>query len=152
MASHVQVVLREDVQNLGKTGEVVRVRPGYARNYLIPRGVAALATRASISNIEHEKRAALARGEKLKKEAQGVADALAHVELRVEKTAGDEGKLFGSVTASEIADQLNAKGYKVDRKKISMPEGGVKHLGTYSLSVKLGPGVSATLKLDVVAK
>lgn len=152
MASHVQLVLLEDVSNLGQTGDLVKVRPGYARNFLLPRGMAALATRRNIKQIEHEKQLAMARAAKLREEASGLAEALAEVTLQIVKQAGEEGKLYGSVTAAEIADALHDKGYAVDRKKIQMPDQPIKELGAYELQAKLAPSVTATFKVEVVAQ
>ena len=146
----VQVVLRDEVENLGASGEVVRVRPGYARNYLLPRGLAVVATRGSVKQIEHEKQAALVRAQKLRKESADVAATLATVKLQVEKKAGDEGKLYGSVTAQEISDALKAKGFEVDRRKIQMPDEAIKSLGEYGLTAKLSGGVVASFKVEVV--
>lgn len=150
MATHVQVVLKEDVDNLGSTGELVRVRPGYARNYLLPRGLAVIATDANVKQIEHERKLAVARAAKVKQEAQGVAAALSEVTIKLAKQAGEEGKLYGSVTAAEIAAALKSKGYTVDKKKIAMPAEPIRQLGIYEVSTKLAPEVVAKLKVEVV--
>lgn len=152
MATHVQVILKEDVEHLGTVGQVVKVRPGYARNYLLPRGMAALATRGSVSQIEHEKKAALAKADKLKVQAAGIAAALEAVVIRIEKNAGDEGKLYGSVTAAEIAEALGAKGYEVDKRKIQMPADPIKQVGTYEVTAKLAGGVSGKIHVEVAAQ
>ena len=152
MASHVQVVLREDVDNLGTIGELVRVRPGYARNYLIPRGMAVIATRGNIEQIEHEQKTAKVRAQKLRSEAEGVASALGAVRVTIEKQAGEEGKLYGSVTAADVASALKAKGYEVDRRKIQMPAEPIKQTGEYELTAKLAAGVSSTFKVEVTAE
>lgn len=150
MASHVQVVLREDVSNLGQSGEVVKVRPGYARNYLIPRGMAVMATRGNLRQIEHEQRAARVAAARMAEEAEGIAAALAEVVLPVPKQVGEEGKLYGSVTAAEIAEILKDKGYRVDKRKLEMPKEPIKHTGTYEIAAKLAVGVHQTFKIDVV--
>lgn len=147
MASHLQVVLKEDVDHLGSTGDLVRVKPGYARNYLIPRGLAAMATNASIRQIEHEKKLALARAAKERASAEGIAAALSEITFTIDRRVGDEGKLFGSVTAADIADLLNAKGYAIDRRKISLAT--IKATGTFDVEVKLAGSVRATFKLEV---
>ncbi|MGB0679907.1 MAG: 50S ribosomal protein L9 [Polyangiales bacterium] len=144
--------MREDVDKLGHAGELVRVRPGYARNFLFPRGLAAAASRASIQQIEHERRLALARAEKTRKESQGLADALREVSIVITKAAGSEGRLYGSVTASEVAEALTAKGYDIDRRKLSMPEEHIKQCGDYEVSAKLPGGVAASFQLQVVAE
>lgn len=149
MASHIQVVLKEDVENLGRSGEVVRVRPGYARNFLVPRGVAVLATRGNLKQVEHERQIALKKVEKLRKEAEEVAEKLKKVVVMIAKEVGDEGRLFGSVTTSEIADALKNKGIEVDRRKLVMPEDAIKTVGTYEIGLKLAAGVVAKFKVDV---
>ncbi|MFW6049885.1 MAG: 50S ribosomal protein L9 [Myxococcota bacterium] len=152
MASHVQVVLTEDVHNLGRTGDVVKVRPGYARNFLLPRGMAIAATRGNIDQIEHEKQQAIARAAKLREDAQGMAEALAEVTLHISKNAGEGGKLFGSVTVQEVAAALVEKGYQVDRRKILLPgDQPIKELGTHEVQVKLAPTVTATFTVEVTA-
>jgi len=152
MATHVQVVLKQDVDALGKVGDLVRVKPGYARNYLLPRGLAVVATRDNIQRIEHEKKAAIAQVGKEKQQSEGIAAALAEVQLRFEKKAGEEGKLFGSVTAAEVAEALKSKGYDLDRRKIEMPAGPIKTVGTHELVARLPGGVHAKLQVEVVAK
>jgi large subunit ribosomal protein L9 len=150
MASHIQVVLRDDVNNLGKTGELVRVRPGYARNYLLPRQLAAIATEGNISRIEHERKAALSRMAKLRQEADGVAAALSEVTIEIARPAGEGDRLYGSVTSRDVADALKLKGYNVDRKKLQVPDS-IKALGEYEVSAKLGAAVTAKFKLVVKA-
>ncbi|HEY8429599.1 MAG TPA: 50S ribosomal protein L9 [Sandaracinaceae bacterium] len=146
----VQVVLRDDVENLGRSGDLVRVKPGYARNYLIPRGLAAPATHGNVAQIEHEKKVAIARAAKLRADAETRAKALSAVEVEIAAQAGENQKLFGSVGARDIAQALAAKGYEVDRKKIVLPEP-IKELGEYEVPVKLGYEVQANVKVRVVA-
>lgn len=149
MASHLQVILREDVEHLGSTGELVRVRPGYARNYLIPRGLAAMATRASIRQVEHEKSLALAKAAKERANAEGIVAALAETTFTLSAKAGEEGKLYGSVTAADVAELLASKGYSVDRRKVVMSA--IKTTGTFDIELKLTGGVRARFKLEVQA-
>ncbi|NOY93134.1 MAG: 50S ribosomal protein L9 [Deltaproteobacteria bacterium] len=151
MASHLQVVLKEDVDHLGHTGEVVRVRPGFARNYLLPRGMACVATRANIKEIEHETKLAQAKAKREKDQARGIAEAMANVTLTVAKPAGEGGRLYGSVTAIEVAELLEAKGHAVDRRKLSMPEEHIKALGSYTIGIRLAGGVEASFTLEVTA-
>ena len=151
MASHVQIVLREDVDKLGKSGELVRVRAGYARNYLIPRGVAVKATRGNIAQIEHEQRAALAYAEKHRQAAMKEAETIAGLSVSVGKKAGAGGRLYGSVTAQEVTDALTGSGFSVDRRKLVLPEEAIKTLGSYDIGIRIGAGVTATFKLEVVA-
>lgn len=149
MATHVQVVLKQDVENLGTSGEVVRVRPGYARNFLMPRGMAVMATRGNLKQIEHERQIALKKLELLRKEAEESAEKLKKVVVMIAKEVGEEGRLFGSVTAADVADALKNKGFDVDKKKLVMPEESIKSVGTYEIGLKLAAGVVGKFKLDV---
>src|SRR5690606_4200627 len=149
MAAHVQVVLLQDYEQLGYTGDVVRVRPGFARNFLVPRGIATVATRANIKQIEHEKELARRKAEKLRAESEKLAAELSKVVVMVPKQAGDDGKLFGSVTASDIAEGLAHKGVEIDRRNLVMPDQPIKMVGSYEVSVKLAHGVIATIKVEV---
>jgi len=148
MAANVNVVLRADVENLGATGDVVRVKPGYARNFLVPRGLASIATRANVKQIEHEKEIARQKLAKLRAEQEKIAAELEKVVVMIAKEAGDEGKLFGSVTAADVAEGLARKGYEVDKKKLVVPDH-IKEVGTYEVIVKLQQGVQAKLRLEV---
>jgi len=152
MASHVQVILREDIETLGTSGELVRVRPGYARNYLIPRGVAVMATRGNVERIEHEKKLAVALTQKKREAAVGEANKLAGVVVQISKQAGEEGRLFGSVTAQDIAAALAGQGIDVDKKKIQMPTEPIKQVGRYEIKAKLVRDVFGTFVLDVVGQ
>ena len=153
MARTVQVVLKQDVNNLGTSGEVVKVRPGYARNYLIPRGMAVIATRDNIRVIEHEKQLALARFEQKQKAAAEAAKIFAGLELHVAKEVADpeEGKLLGSVTVQDVMEALERKGFgdKVDKKQIEMPEDHIKFTGSYEIKIVLMKGVDVPVKLEV---
>jgi large subunit ribosomal protein L9 len=146
-----QVILKEDVHNLGKSGELVNVKPGYGRNYLIPQGKAALATAGNVAQIEHEKRLIAARNAKLAADARSQADRLSAVEITIERQVGAEEKLFGSVTTRDIEVALSDKGVKVDRKKIVLADP-IKSLGVYTVDVKLSHDVVGKVKLWVVAK
>ena len=146
-----QVILRDDMDNLGKSGEVVNVKPGYARNYLLPRGFAIKATASDVKRVEHEKRVIAARTAKLAKEAQAEADGLSKVSVSIARAVGEEEKLYGSVTSRDIAEALGEQGVKVDSKKIHLDEP-IKTLGLTEVQVKLGRGVNATIKVWVVKK
>lgn len=150
MATNIQVVLRDDVEKLGKSGEIVKVKPGYARNYLLPRGLAAPATRGNVAQVEHEKTVALARAAKLKGDAEAVAKRIDGVSVEIKVQAGEGDRLFGSVGTKDIAEALKAKGHEVDRKKIQLAEP-IKFAGEHAIIVKLGYDVAATIKV-VVAK
>ena len=146
-----QVILRDDMDNLGKSGEVVNVKEGYARNYLLPRGLAIKATASDVKRIEHEKRVIAARTAKLAKEAQAEADGLSKISVSIARAVGEEDKLYGSVTSRDIAEALAAQGVKVDSKRIHLEEP-IKTLGMTEVQVKLGRGINATIKVGVVKK
>lgn len=149
MGHQVLVVLRDDVDNLGRSGDVVKVKPGYARNYLIPRGLAKLATHGNVAQIEHEKKAAISRAAKLRTAAQGRAGELSNVAIQIAAQAGENQKLFGSIGTRDIAEALAAKGFDVDRRKIVLAEP-IKQLGEYEVAVRLGYDVNAKIKVTVV--
>lgn len=146
-----KVILKEDVKNLGDMGQIVNVSQGYARNFLIPKGLAAVADTKNVKALEHEKRVIERRAEKLRAEAQGEADKLSALTLNLKAKAGEEDKLFGSVTAMDIADALKAQGFEVDKKRIVIEEP-IKRLGTHAVSVKVAKDVSATVKVEVEAE
>jgi large subunit ribosomal protein L9 len=146
-----QVILRDDLDNLGKSGEVVNVKPGYARNYLFPRGLAVQATKTDVTRVEHEKRLIASRTAKMAKEAQAEADRLSQVSVSIARATGEEDKLYGSVTSRDIAEALAEQGVTIDSKKLHLEEP-IKTLGLTEVQVKLGRGVSATLKVWVVKK
>jgi large subunit ribosomal protein L9 len=148
-----QVILREDVEHLGRSGEVVSVRNGYGRNYLIPQGLAVVATPKNVNRIEHEKQRILARTEKLEREAQKRAATIEAASISIAAAVGEENRLFGSVTSKDVEQALRENGIDVTRKAITMPEDQpIKALGMYTVHIKLHSKVSAKLKLWVVAK
>lgn len=149
--ANLQVILQTDVDNVGKSGDLVKVRPGFARNYLIPRKLAVPATNAAINRLNHEKAVALARAEKTRKEAEAQAEKINALKLTIARPVGEDEKLFGSVTAKEIELEAKKAGTPIDRKKMQLAEP-LKALGTYEIPVKLHPGVTATFKVEVVAK
>jgi large subunit ribosomal protein L9 len=151
MPANIQVILQQDVDKLGKSGDLVRVRPGFARNYLLPRELAVPATSAAVHRIEHEKAVALARAEKAKKEAREAATKLGAISVQVAVKAGEDGRLFGSVTTKDIESALKAQGVTIDRRKIQLAEP-IKAVGIYELAIKLVSDVAATIKVEVVAK
>jgi large subunit ribosomal protein L9 len=151
MPANVQVVLQQDVDKLGKSGELVRVRPGFARNYLLPRQLAVAATTAAVRRIEHDRAVALVRTEKAKKEGREIADRIGAITVTITQKAGDDGRLFGSVTAKDIVSAFAAKGVTVDRRKLDLKES-IKSVGTYEVKVALVSDVTAILKVEVVAK
>jgi large subunit ribosomal protein L9 len=151
MASHVQVILKQDVDKLGSAGELVRVRPGFARNFLLPRGLAAVATGANIKQIEHERRIAVAAAEKRRKVALGTAAQVEGLRIEIAMQVGEGDRLFGSVTSRDVVQALLSRGIEVDRKKLILPDA-IKSVGEYEVTVKLGHDVNTTFKLAVVAK
>jgi large subunit ribosomal protein L9 len=146
-----QVILKEDVHNLGKAGELVKVKPGFGRNYLIPQGKAVVATAGNVKQIEHEKKLIAAKQAQLSKDAQAMADRLSSIEVQIERQAGEEDKLFGSVTSRDIEAALQDKGVAVDHKKIHLPEP-IKTIGYHTVEIKLGTGVTGKIKVVVVPK
>lgn len=150
MATHWQVILKQDVDKLGRAGELVRVKPGYARNYLLPRGMAAVATGANIDQIEHERRIALANAEKQRKLAQGAAAQVDGLTIEIPVQVGEGDRLFGSVTSRDVSRALQSRGIEIDRRTLQLPEA-IKSLGEYPITVKFGHEVSATFKLLVTA-
>jgi large subunit ribosomal protein L9 len=145
-----RVILRENVPNVGKIGDVLTVADGFGRNYLLPRNLAVLANERSEAQFEHNKRVAASRLAKAKEEAKGVAKALDGLRLTVSRHAGEDGRLFGSVTVREVADMLAEQGYNVDRRDITMPDS-IKALGEYPVTVKLHSDVQAKVTLEVKA-
>jgi len=150
MARNVQVVLTEDLPNVGNSGELVRVKPGFARNFLIPRGLAALATKHNVKRIEHEKRIAQKRALKLRGEAEQLAAQLSKVKVKIEAQAGEEEKLYGSITSRDVEEALIEQGVEIDRRKLQMEP--IKELGTAEVIIKIAAGIDATIKVEVVAK
>ncbi len=144
-----KVILREDVEKLGKAGDLVNVAEGYGRNYLIPKGLAIEATEKSLEALEEEKKKILARHHKERIDAEKFANRLSEMVITIPHQAGEEEKLFGSVTAKDIADAIAREGMKIDKRKISLQEP-IKRLGNYTVTVKLHPDVSVELKVFVV--
>ncbi len=147
----IEVILREDIQTLGKAGELVRVKPGYARNYLLPRGLAFEATEGNKKRIAAETRARAARLGAEKAEAERAAETLNGLTVTVAGKAGEEGRLFGSVTAQDIADALAREGHAVDRRRIELDHP-IKSLGQHAVTIRLHPEVHAELRVSVVAE
>jgi large subunit ribosomal protein L9 len=144
-----EIILREDVDNLGKIGEIVKVRDGYGRNYLLPRGLAVEANRRNLRVREHQKRLIAAKKERDQKQAQALGERLAALSVVVKARAGEEDRLFGSVTNQDIEKALSAQGVVVDRRKILLEEP-IKQLGTYTVPVSLAGGVRGNVTVQVV--
>ncbi len=146
-----EVILREHVDNLGKRGDLVKVADGYARNYLLPRKMALLATAGNKKVIEREKVKFDAKEAEEQGVAQAIADRLANVEIEIARRVGETDALFGSVTNSDIAESLASKGFDIDRRKIQLHEP-IKKLGDYTVPVKLHREVVVSLKVKVSAE
>jgi len=143
------IILQEDVANLGAIGEVVKVRDGYGRNYLIPRGLAVEANRRNLRVLEHQKRLTEAKKAKDHQKAQGMSDRIAALSLTIQARAGEEDRLFGSVTNIDIEKALAAQGVMIDRRKILLTEP-IKQLGTYTIPVHLSSEVRGNITVNVV--
>jgi len=148
---HVQLILREEVPNLGQIGDVVKVRAGFARNYLLPRKLAVEANPRNLREFQHQKRQAMARRETGKALSMALKARIEAITLVITARAGEEGKLFGSVTNLDIERELRQKGFDVERRKIHLAEP-IKQLGEFTVTVKLDPEVEASIKLNVVAE
>jgi large subunit ribosomal protein L9 len=146
-----ELILREDVKSLGKAGEMVRVKPGYARNYLLPQGLAYEATEGNKKRIAAETKARTSRQDAERTEAQRAAAALGQVALTLTGKAGEEGKLFGSITTQDLADALARQGHQVDKRRIELDHP-IKTLGHHTVAVRLHPEVHAEVHVSVVAE
>lgn len=148
--SDVKVILTDEVRGLGNRGEVVSVAPGYARNFLLPKELAYLATPGNMKRLEQEKRRYDVAQAKEKEQAATIAKAFDGLSITIRKKAGEHDALYGSVTATEIAEALAAKGIKVDRRRVELEEP-IKRLGAHTVHVRLHREVIATLGVEVVA-
>ncbi len=146
-----KVILVKDVKNVGKAGEIVNVSDGYGRNYLLPRGLAIEATESNIKVLNEKKKAEEKKRQQELEEAKEMAQKLSNLSLVLKVKAGENGKLFGSVTSKDVEEALKEKGFDIDKKKISFDET-VKTTGTYYVDIKLYQGVIAKVKVDVVAE
>ena len=144
-----KVILKEDVKSIGSMGQTVDVSDGFARNYLVPRGLAVEANVKNIKSLEHEKKVIQEKARKVKNSVQDLADRLANITVVIKTKAGEEGKLFGSVTTMDIAEQLKNQGIEIDKKKISLDEP-IKRLGTYAVNLKLHSEITAQVNMQVI--
>jgi large subunit ribosomal protein L9 len=149
--ANTNVLLREDVDNLGGRGEIVKVRAGYARNFLLPQGLATLATKGNVNQVEAERNALLRKAATEKATADAQAGQMQGIALQFERRAGEHGILFGSVTTMDIAEALKAKGYDIDRRKIVLKEA-IKETGDYTVNVKLHREVVLPVPVSVTAE
>jgi large subunit ribosomal protein L9 len=144
-----KVILMEDIKKIGKMGQIVDVANGFARNYLVPKGLAVEANTKNIRSVEHEKKIVHEKARKLKDSAQDLSSKISAMTITIKAKAGEEGKLFGSVTTMDIAEALNSEGIEIDKKRISLEEP-IKRLGSYFVSVKLHHEVSVQLNIQVI--
>ena len=149
MATQIHVVLQQDVLNLGKSGDLVRVRPGYARNYLIPRALAAPATAGNVARIEELRQKARARAAKELVQAQEMAKKLESISVKIARAVGEENKMYGSVTSKDVEEAFASAGIEIDRKKITLAEP-IKTLGLSEVPIKLHHDVTAKLRVEIV--
>jgi len=144
-----EIILQEDVPNLGQIGDIVKVRDGFGRNYLLPRGMAILADSRNLRVLEHQKRLAAAKKERIQKTAQSLADRISSLTLVIPARAGAEDRLFGSVTNQDIEKALQAQGVTVDRRKIILAEP-LKQLGTHTVPVHLSSDVHTNVSVQII--
>jgi large subunit ribosomal protein L9 len=144
-----KIILKEDIKKIGKMGQIVDVANGYARNYLVPKGLAVEASTKNIRSLEHEKKIIQEKAKKLKDSAQDIASRISSMTLTIKAKAGEEEKLFGSVTTMDIAEALLNEGLDIDKKKISLEEP-IKRLGSYSVQIKLHSDVSVPLNIQII--
>ena len=143
-----KVILKENIDTLGHIGDIVKVAPGYARNYLVPKGLAVEATEKNAKALDHVKRQMEYKKNKVLEQARGLAARIEAINLNLSHQAGEEGKLFGAVTNMELAEQLKAQGIDIDRKRILLAEP-LKHLGEFTATVKIHPEINANLKVNI---
>jgi large subunit ribosomal protein L9 len=146
-----EVILNKDVERVGKAGQVIKVKDGFARNFLFPNGLAVAKTQANIKKLEQDKQKRIQEAQKLKESSLGLADKLSGLSLTISVLVKEEEKLYGSITSQEIASALKDEGIEIDKNTISLAEP-IKALGIYEIPVKLHPEVTAKLKLWVVKK
>ena len=144
-----QIILTKDVENLGRAGELVKVKPGYGRNYLLPRGLALLATKANIAQLEHHRRAIAAQQAKLKAEYEARAAQLREAVVSIPRKVGSEDRMFGSVSSKDIAEALAAQNVEIDRKIIRLPDP-IKVVGEHEVDIRFSSEVSVNLKVQVI--
>lgn len=149
MATAIEVVLQREVDNLGDSGDVVRVRPGYARNFLYPRALAMPATVGNLARVEELKRAAAQRAAEAREQAKAVVEQLESVSVKIERAVGEGLKMYGSVTAKDIEEAFLEKGVKVDRKLMDLKDP-IRVLGLSEVRVRLHSDVTATLRVEVI--
>jgi len=146
-----QLILKQTVDNLGEEGDVVKVKPGYGRNFLLPQGMAIVASKGNLAQLAIAKVAIEARRKQQREEAEALAKRLEATVISIERRVGDENKLYGSVTTSDVADKLAEQGVVIDRRKIVLDEP-IKTLGEHTVTVKVGYQVNAKMKVSITPK
>lgn len=146
-----EVILREDIKGLGYKNDIVAVKAGYGRNYLIPQGLAILANKSNVKMVEENVRQAAHKADKVKKDAEALAEKIGDTVLEISTKAGESGKIFGAITALQVSDALEAKGYEVDRKRIDF-NGNIKEVGEHTATLNLHKEVQKEITIKVVAE
>ncbi|MCB9566130.1 MAG: 50S ribosomal protein L9 [Myxococcales bacterium] len=149
MAANIEIILTKDVDNLGRAGDVVKVRPGYGRNYLFPRGLALAATRGNMAEVEHRKRVIARERARIEAEHKQMAKVLETVSVAVARKKGDADRIFGSVTSKDIAEALAAQNISIDRKLIQLPDP-LRAVGTHEVPVRFSADITVALKVNVI--
>lgn len=146
-----EIILKEDIKGLGYKNDTVSVKPGYGRNFLIPQGMAIIANKSNSKMIEENIRQAAHKAEKLKNDAQGIAKKIGDLNLEIKTKAGESGKIFGAITAIQVAEALKDKGFDIDRKRISF-SGNIKELGEHKVTIDLHKEVHHEITLNVISE
>jgi large subunit ribosomal protein L9 len=144
-----ELILKETVDTLGEVGDIVKVKPGYARNYLLPRGIAVAATKTNVAILDRQKEAIASRRKEARQEAEALAAKIGGITVTISQRVGEENRLYGSVTTADIADKLAEQGIEIDRKKIILDEP-IKTLGEKVVAIKVGYQTVAELKVEIV--
>ena len=144
-----ELILRKDVQGLGRAGEVVKVRPGYGRNFLIPRGLALAATRGNIAQLDHQKRLIAAEQARILAEHKAMAQQLKGVSVSIARKKGQDSKLFGSVSSKDIAEALAMQNINIDRKLVKLDES-LKSIGTFEVAIRFSGDISESIRVNVI--
>jgi len=146
-----KVILKEDVHGLGKAGQIINVKDGYARNFLFPKGLALVADEKNMRLLEYQKKKFEEQAKKKRQDAESIAERLTGIQITIKSKAGEGQKLFGSITSKDIAEALQKEGFSIERKQIMISEP-IKRLGEYEVEVKLHSNINAKLKINVVAE
>ncbi len=146
-----KVILKDNIEGLGKAGQIINVKDGYARNFLLPRGLALIADEKNMKLLEYQRKKIEEEAKKKLQDAQSIAERMSNITLTLKAKAGEDLKLFGSITPKDIAEALEKEGFNIDKKQINIAEP-IKRIGEYEVEVKLASNVSAKVKLNVVSE